>query len=345
MIRTRGLSQLFRRHRSSKSISNPEFALATTDTGFKHLLGGDDSQVIISLLNSLVPAFIANPILSVERISTSLPVLKREGEKQLFMDLRVRTQNGTSVLVEMQARRHVCFDERAVFYAASAYAQQLNDKQCSKHTWYTELRPVVAVQILNYDSNRIKGIKNTVDPLVERVNDRRMKKRQYLKNFLLTDSESGQVIEHIQLVQIELPRADAVHKLFPPKPTFTVTEWWLSVLAHAGDYTDSVIAATKEMRMPEVVATGLSRLRLRDWGNNDVIEYQRDLLEAERFSTVLEVEREEGRSEGRSEGLSEGKLHTLAQLINYNRLTEEVASEGLTSDEIDALKAMLKGMK
>ena len=47
------------------------------------------------------------------------------------------------------------FDERALFYAASCYAQQ---KLSNEQTWYFGLKPVIALQVLDYDSNRVRGI-------------------------------------------------------------------------------------------------------------------------------------------------------------------------------------------
>jgi hypothetical protein len=41
------------------------YAVATTDTAFKHMLSpsiGEDSSIVISLLNSFIPAFTEDPI-------------------------------------------------------------------------------------------------------------------------------------------------------------------------------------------------------------------------------------------------------------------------------------------
>ena len=98
------------------------YAIATTDTAFKHLLSlaqGSDKKIVISFLNSFIPAFHGDPIRDVEEAPVALPILRRPGEKQTFMDLHVVSSAGVHYLIEMQAQRHVMFDERALFYAAS----------------------------------------------------------------------------------------------------------------------------------------------------------------------------------------------------------------------------------
>ena len=135
-------------------ISSQHYAVATTDTAFKHMLSiamGSDKNIVISFLNSFIPAFREDPIVDVEEAPVALPALRRSGEKQTFMDLHVISSSKVHYIIEMQSQRHVMFDERALFYAASTYSRQFSEKELNTADWYFKLKPVIALQILDYD--------------------------------------------------------------------------------------------------------------------------------------------------------------------------------------------------
>ena len=63
------------------------------------------------------------------------------------MDLHVISAQKTHYIIEMQAKRHVMFDERALFYACSTFARQLSERDLSAENWYLNLKPVIALQV------------------------------------------------------------------------------------------------------------------------------------------------------------------------------------------------------
>ena len=162
---------------SEENVSKKHYAIATTDTAFKHMLSVDDGDkdIMRSFLQAFVPSFQSNPITTIESCPVAIPTLREKGEKQTFMDLHVRTQNGTHYIIEMQAKRHIMFDERALYYACATYAHQLSTTLLKEEHWYHDLKPTIAIQVLDYDSNRAQGIKFSegtdfkVDTLIKRV--------------------------------------------------------------------------------------------------------------------------------------------------------------------------------
>ena len=120
--------------------SLPDFADPTRNTAFKHLLSVSidehDPSIASSFLNAFVPDFQKNPIEELYEQLLALPVLARRSEKSTFMDFHVRTKSGDHIIIEMQVRRHVYFDERALFYAASVFSGQFSEKELEKPTWY-----------------------------------------------------------------------------------------------------------------------------------------------------------------------------------------------------------------
>ena len=319
-----------------------EYAKATTDTAFKHMLSPNEEsnkELLISFLNTFVPAFRGDHVQRVEAMTSSLPVLPKLGEKQTFMDLRVQSETGNQYIVEMQARRHVMFDERALYYAASVYARQSLDQRGQEKTWYHYLKPVIALQILDYDTNRVRGIADIPDSIkddersfVERVKSSPMKKNQFIKHYMMTDAISGQKIDYLQLLQIELPRAERIK---PPQHMTkeNMQEWWINILAHADDYTHEDVNRMyqQEKVMPDIIYKALDRLDVNKWNPAMVKEYKEDLIEKDRYAAVLEVEKAEGKKEGKKE--------IARKMLDRGRPLAEIEEDtGLTQQEIESLK-------
>src|SRR5271170_5652183 len=129
-----------------------EYADPTTDTGFKHLLSPEieeNKEIIKSFINTFVPDFAHDPIQEIQGDSTALPKLRKDHErtKQKFMDMHVVSQSGCRYVVEMQTHRHINFDERVLFYAASVYSRQLSEQELSDPMWYRNLNPTIAIQV------------------------------------------------------------------------------------------------------------------------------------------------------------------------------------------------------
>ncbi len=332
---------------SSTTLKQPkaphEFAKATTDISFKQLLDPTkDKEVIISFLNTFVPQFYKDSVAEIEPASVVIPALPRDSdrkEKATFMDLHVKSKSGASYIIEMQARRHIYFDERALFYLCNTYGRQLSEAQMSSHDWYRSLKPTIALQILDYDSNRIHGISDDKieDTQVKRVKDHPLPKDDYIKHFFMTDNNSKQQLDHIQMIQVELPRY-IKRPLFPPQKDFTPVEWWLSVLRHSSEYTQKYIDQLKSdgILMPNTVKTAFKRLDFSKWNPDQRREYALQVEDREEFEATYAVER----AEGFKEGIAEGKFET-AKKMKEKGFSVEITSE-LTGLSLDDLKILYK---
>jgi hypothetical protein len=347
-----------KRPTSSHVVAMDEsFAKATTDTAFKHMFSPTEKEsegLLISFLNAFVPAFREEPVTTVSVMPTAIPVLPRTGQKQTFMDLHVQSDEGNQYIVEIQARRHVMFDERALYYATSVYSRQVTEKHFKDENWYLSLRPVIAVQVLDYDTNRIRGIEvkekkgrvssterkmilqhanNNEISYVEHVADLPMQKDQFMKHYMLTDSCSGQQIDYLQLLQIELPRAKIVRDISKKnKKEFNDQDWWIDILVNSDKYTLEEVKRMhyQERVMPELFYRALGRLDMKRWNTRMIKEYKDDLIDKEKYSTVLAVERSEGRKEGLLQAarvMKEFKTMTDADIATKLELEEaEVAA-------------------
>jgi hypothetical protein len=334
-----------------------QYAIATTDTAFNHLLSIDNGNkdIMLSFLQAFVPSFGSDPIASIESYPVAIPVLKEKGEKQTFVDLHVRTQNGARYIIEMQAKRHIMFDERALYYACSAYANQLTKAHFQNGPWYKDLKPVIAIQVLDYDSNRVRGVNvsDVSDTFIKRAEDSSLGQDQYIKHYKWTDCYSQKIIDFLQIIQVELPRGKTViNTNGKDYAQFSAAEWWVELLCFSSEYTDELIRKIKEsgVRIPEFFEKALSRLNIDVWAPKMQNEYAVDLIDRAAYATVLAVERMEGKAEGKAKAKAEakakGKLKErkkIARRMLRKDIPDETIVEfsKLTSSELDALKASL----
>ncbi|MBT4879533.1 MAG: hypothetical protein HON43_00990 [Alphaproteobacteria bacterium] len=233
----------------------------------------------------------------------------------------------------MQVRRHIYFDERALFYAASTYSRQIDTKALNQSDWYRSLRPTYAIQVLNYDSNRLRGIKDSVleDTQTERTRSHPMADNQYLKHYVMTDKYSSQTINHLQMIQIELPRVPK--KLFPPEKDFTEKDWWLSLFKHAKEYTRETLDSLEGqgIKAPDSILKAFGRLEMSRWEPEVVKEYATDVLDLEQYGSMLAVERAEGAQSANTE--------TAKRMIETGDFTDDIIAK-LTELSLEEVKGL-----
>jgi predicted transposase/invertase (TIGR01784 family) len=306
--------------------SDEAFAIPTTDSAFKQMLaidvGESSKKIVLSFLNSFIPEFQEDPILEVTSMPSATPPLKKaKGDQHAFMNYHVISGTGKHSIVGVQSKRHVMFDERALFYSCSTYSSQLSESVLNGPDWYSQLKPVIALQVLDYDSQRVRGIKSHVpDNLVARVKFNPMMDGQYLKHYVLTDETSGQKIKHLQLIQVELPRAKATHP-YPPKDDCSERDWWLSLLCHTNRFTVDMV---QNDRVPEAIQMALDRLLLSKWTPELQEEYQIELFDRDAYASILAAERAEGMVKGEDVGLA-----TAAKRLLDNGGARQAAIEAL----------------
>lgn len=323
-----------------------EYADPTTDTGFKHLLSPtieENEEIIKSFLNTFVPDFEHDPVKKVINDITAVPRLPQDGIKQTFMDMHVIARSGSHYIIEMQAQRHIHFDERALYYTAATYSQQISEEAFRDPMWYRNLNPTIAIQVLGFDTNRARGIGDKIaDSLIERVKNNPLQDNQFMKHYVMTDKHSGQEIRHLQMIQIELPRAKK--NVFPPNKDFSITDWWLSIFKFAPQYTQKKIIALekKGIVMPPVIAQALHRLYFPKWNPKEIHEYKTDTIEKEKYAFEFASERTEGKAEGEVIGEAKGKVEGKAELlikqleVKFGILLQNYI-ERITSADLDKL--------
>lgn len=308
------------------------YARATTDVGFKQLLDpSNDKENLLSFLNTFVPDLQNDPATDVDAAPLPIPALPRTGDSKLtFMDMHVTSQKGIHYIVEMQAIRHLMFDERALYYLCNTYGRQLSEKQLQQREWFLSLKPTIAIQVLDYDTNRARGLQDKQgikDSLPSRVNTHPMKEGNPVKHFKFQDTHSGQIMDYLQMIQIELPRYQ--ENLYPPKADFTEKDWWFSVLKYSSRYKPEDIESLKKqgVKLPGFIEKGFERLDFQKWNPQLQNDYRVQAVDRDLYAQTLEIER--------NVGITDGEVKLLERLIKQKKLSlNEVLKDSETSEAV-----------
>ena len=309
------------------------YANARIDVAFKRLLGTDD--VVISILNTIVPDFRKDKILKITPNREGIQLLSTNGSTEYFMDYCATTNSGAIVNIEMQNARHLMFDQRALFYLCSIYTGQKTLSEVNEHPWYTGLKKAYSINFLNYDTNKLSGMANNsgvIDVLFESASEHPLDEKQYISHYVMTEKISGRVNDYIQMIQIELPRAETrldLKKLLDKinsseDPIFSnegentgedseyemMEKLWLTVLNHSSEFNENAIR-----NVPEVIQKGLKNLQIDGWKGDDYDKYVGELAKYEEYSADVNDRVENGIKEGIKQGIKQGERKANLDMI------------------------------
>ena len=153
------------------------------DVTFKKVFG-EHKNLVISLLNALLPLDEGKQVESIEYLPSEL-VPRTPTSKNTIVDVRCEETGGRKFIVEMQMNWTADFRERVLFNASKAYVRQLD-----KSEQYNLLQPVYALNFVN----------KVFEPGMD----------GYYHYYRMVHAEdSGKVLEGLHLVFIELPKFKA----------------------------------------------------------------------------------------------------------------------------------------
>ena len=288
------------------------------DLTFKKIFG-EHKDLLISLLNALLPLQDDEQIESVEYLSPELVPDNYVG-KNSIVDVRCRDEKGRQFIVEMQMLWTEAFKQRVLFNASKAFVRQLDKKRK-----YELLQPVYSLNLVNE-----VFMKDYPDEFIHNFN-------------IVHDLHSDEVIDGLHFTFVELPK-------FQPHSTNEkkMAVLWLKFLTEIDENTTQV--------PPELLATpetskALKTVEESAMTKDELLAYEDfwDKLGAERLLFIdsnklshergLAEGRAEGLAEGRAEGLAEGKTAIAKNLLNMGMATADVAkATGLNPEEIEKLR-------
>ena len=274
------------------------------DLTFKKVFG-EHADLVISLLNALLPFPPEEEILDVEYLSPEL-VPENPLRKNSIVDVRCRDNRGRHFIVEMQMVWSPEFEQRVLFYASKAYVRQAD---AGKN--YELLQPVYSLNLVN----------EIFEPQLQ----------EYYHYYKMVHVEhTEKVIDGLHLIFVELPK-------FTPH-TFAEKKMqvlWLRFLTEINEHTREV---PHELLSNPAIKKALDQLRESAFTEAQLQGY-------EKFWDIVSVERtlfSSGKREGLVEGLAEGerkKQLEIARNLKAKDLAVEIIAEvtGLSVAEIEKL--------
>lgn len=250
------------------------------DLTFKKIFG-KHPDLLISLLNALLPLSEDQRIESVEYLSNELaPELSEH--KHSIVDVMCKDVAGRFFCVEMQMEWSKAFKQRVLFNASKIYVTQAVHSQK-----YRDLRPVYSLNLVN----------DIFEPKVP----------EFIHNYnIVHDTYSDKVIEGLHFTFIELPKFTP-HSISEKK----MMVLWLRFLTEIGEDTQQV---SEDMLENPEIRKALEELKISSFTEKELRAYDkfRDIVWTER--TLQDDSYQNGLVDGEVKGRAEGEKAKALQI-------------------------------
>lgn len=239
------------------------------DLTFKKVFG-EHEDLVISLLNALLPLRADEEVIEVEYLPAEL-VPDNPLRKNSIVDVRCVDAVGRQFIVEMQMVWSPEFLQRVLFNSAKAYVRQLD-----KGFDYSLLKPVYSLNLVN----------DIFEPQLP----------EYYHYFKLVHEEhTEKVIDGLHLVFVELPKFTP-HSMSEKK----MQVLWLRYLTEIKDGTEKI---PQELLDNAETSKAISVLETSSYNDAQLASY-------DKFWDTISIEKtlyNSGERKGREEGLMEGE--------------------------------------
>lgn len=239
------------------------------DLTFKKVFG-EHEDLVISLLNALLPLRADEEVIEVEYLPAEL-VPDNPLRKNSIVDVRCVDAVGRQFIVEMQMVWSPEFLQRVLFNSAKAYVRQLD-----KGFDYSLLKPVYSLNLVN----------DIFEPQLP----------EYYHYFKLVHEEhTEKVIDGLHLVFVELPKFTP-HSISEKK----MQVLWLRYLTEIKDGTEKI---PQELLDNAETGKAISVLETSSYNDAQLASY-------DKFWDTISIEKtlyNSGERKGREEGLMEGE--------------------------------------
>lgn len=253
------------------------------DLTFKKVFG-EHEDLVISLLNALLPLRADEEVIEVEYLPAEL-VPDNPLRKNSIVDVRCVDAVGRQFIVEMQMVWSPEFLQRVLFNSAKAYVRQLD-----KGFDYSLLKPVYSLNLVN----------DVFEPQLP----------EYYHYFKLVHEEhTEKVIDGLHLVFVELPKFTP-HSMSEKK----MQVLWLRYLTEIKDGTEKI---PQELLDNAETGKAISVLETSSYNDAQLASYDKfwDTISIEKtlYNSGERKGREEGLMEGEAIGMEKGRAEGMAE--------------------------------
>ena len=291
------------------------------DVVFKKIFG-DHPHLLMSFLNAVLPLSSDALIVKLKYLPTeqvpAIPEFKRT-----IADVKCTDALGRVFIVEMQMNWTDSFKQRLLFGASQAYIKQLD-----KGKDYVLLQPVYGLG------------------LVAEIYDNLTPDWYHHYQLVKKGSQDGDVIDHLQLIFIELPKFP-IHS--PQEKKLRLL--WLRFLREINEKTHTV--SQELLDVPEI-AEAIQLTEESAYTRNELDVYDSYWDQVRREKTLMSEKYTKGKAEGIAQGIAKGMaqgkaegmvqgITEVAKKMLKRGLPLEIISEdtGLTYQELEKIKNTL----
>lgn len=281
--------------------SNIKYLDPKADLTFKKIFG-NHPDLLISLLNALLPLKRDQRIQSIEYLPTELVPIDPI-HKDTIVDVRCKDIEGRQFVVEMQMAWTDAFKQRVLFNASKAYVSQ-----AEMGYKYEDLQPVYSLNLVNdiFEKDLKECIHN-----YRIVHDRHTKK----------------VIEGLRFTFIELPKFQP-HSMKEKRMTIL----WLRFLTEINDKTKE--APAELLENPEI-SKALEEVKISAFTDDELRAYEKFWDRVSSEKTLMEGSYKDGMEDGGKQKAKEIAKNLLALHVALGTIVE---ATGLSKEEIEKLK-------
>ncbi len=278
------------------------------DLTFKKVFG-NHPDLLISLLNALLPLKKEQRIESIEYLPTEL-VPVDPLHKDTIVDVRCKDVEGRQFVVEMQMAWTDAFRQRVLFNASKAYVSQAD-----MGYKYKDLQPVYSLNLVN------------------EIFEKDVKEKEYIHNYrIVHDKHSKKVIEGLRFTFIELPKFQP-HTMKEKRMTIL----WLRFLTEINDKTQNV--PTELLENPEI-NKALEEVKISAFTDEELRAYDKFWDRVSSEKTLMEGRYDEGLKVGMEKGLAVGKQAGLEE--KAIQIAKKMKAAGMDADTIHEMTGLEK---
>ena len=277
-----------------------------TDFGFKRIFGQEEHKhILIGFLNAL---FVGDFV-----VKDKEQLGETRHHRTVIFDIYCTLDDGSHVIVEMQNKKEVNFDARALYYASKSIVAQGEKGD----DWLYAYAPVIGVYFLNFLQDGL-GQAFRIDFGITKTRE----------SFAHTACASNETHLEVKKPLSPPPFEGKLRMVFLQMPQFTKTQEecttdldkWVYIMNHMDQMTSIPWAAQDELYAELSKVSNVAALSPQERAVYDEnLRQYRDNLAM--IAAAHQDGKEEGLKEGKEEGLKEGK----EEVLKEGRLEEKRA--------------------
>ena len=292
-----------------------------TDFGFKRIFGQEEhKRILIGFLNALfVGEFVVKDLTYRDKEQTG----ETQQNRTVIYDIYCTLDDGSHVIVEMQNKKEVNFDERALYYASKSVVSQGEKGE----DWKYKYAPVIGVYFLNFNQEGL-GLAFRTDFGITKT------KEIFAHTSIKPHKPDSEVVSISKTPQ---PFAGRLRMIFLQMPEFTKTESecstdldkWAFIMNHMEKLDNIPWAAQDELYAELSKVSNVAAL-----SPHDRAVYDENLRQYRDNLAMVEAAELDGRIKEKKE---------IARSLILAKMPDEFVSQhtGLSLDEVKKLRETL----